>query len=105
LTSGSATTTFTARAAASAFGPRWAQFFAGQFAVAVLVQLFQRDGGVGNFLFVDDAIGVRVERLHEGHDETRATRATRASGTAFARRAIGSILREANRANANETGD
>ncbi len=44
---------------------RWAQFIFGQFSVAVLIELFEGGGGVGDFLRGKFAIVIRVERLHE----------------------------------------
>jgi hypothetical protein len=61
-------------ATASAAATRRAQFIRRQLAVAVLVELFERRRGVGDFLGREHSVVVRVERLHE-----RIGRAARSS--------------------------
>ena len=61
---------FTASATAAG-GP---QFVVGKLAIAVLVELFERGGSVGDLLGGEDPVVVRIERLHQ-----RVGRAVRAS--------------------------
>jgi hypothetical protein len=59
---------------ASAVATGGPQFISRQFAVAVLVEFFERRGGAGDFLGGEHSVMVRVERFHE-----RIGRAARAS--------------------------
>ena len=55
-----------------------AQFVLCQFAVAILIQRFQRGGCIGDFAGIDDSIMVRVER----HEQRAGWRTVSAPGAA-----------------------
>jgi hypothetical protein len=83
----------TARAALSAgsTAPRPNEFVRRQFAIAVLVELLEGFDGIGDFIGVNDAIVIGIERPDQC-DRRRAAPAARTAGTALA---TGSILRSA----------
>jgi hypothetical protein len=69
---GAAATRDLAAASALSFRTGRYKFFVGQFAVVIFVERLEHDGGIGDFLFVNDAVVIGVERGDE-----RRHRATR----------------------------
>ena len=78
LPTGATGTPFTALAT----GPLRAIFIGGDFAIAVLVEFLQRHPGLGQFIGVDGAVFVQVERLDEGVHAALTAGASLASSTA-----------------------
>ena len=80
LATGSTRPALAARARAHVFFPR-------QLSVAVLVELFQRGGRVGDFISVNHAIVIRVEGCDDGRRLAHSSRSAGTTGTALATRA------------------
>lgn len=80
--------TFGTAGAAIAIGAGRAQFVVGYFAVAVLVEFFERGRGIGDFRFIDDSVMVGIEGGEQGWDRHPSAFAAGASGTARARAAF-----------------
>lgn len=58
----------------TALWQRWHQFIPRQFAVAVLVETFERSTGVFNFGSINDAVVIRVERGNDWRNGRTRTR-------------------------------
>ena len=67
---------------AAAWRTSRAQFFLGEFAVAILVELQQGDRGVLDFVRIESAVTIGVESFHQWGGHAR-TPATGAAGTAI----------------------
>ena len=74
----------------STLRPGRTQFLAVDFAVVVFIELFQCGRGVGNFLFVKNAVVVRIQHRHDRHHKASSGSRPRPSGVGppFARRTI-----------------
>ena len=64
-----------------AFRARGPQFVHRQFAVAVLIELFQSGGGIGDFGFVNHAVVVCIERGDDGRKRRAVALPIGAAGT------------------------
>ena len=43
---------------------RRSNLVAGQFAITILIELLERGGGIGNFLFIEFTVMIRIKRSH-----------------------------------------
>lgn len=98
--------------AGAAIAARWrTEFLRGEFAVAVSIEFLQIRARLGDFVFINRAIPVRIQGCHQRRNEAWAAGtagtalSARPSAASFTRRTVRSVLRQAECAGQNTTSD